>query len=151
MKRTIAFAVTLLAAQAAHAQFAVDMTLEEVRKAQGTMGVGDLAIEEIGLVTALIVCAQDGVLYVDRDSPLETERSEYGAVYRVQRKQGDKVMIEVKPGAKTKDPLASYFATSLRRALRGQCDRVGITADQRFEVISINGATSASKFLEEAK
>lgn len=153
MKRTIAiaFAIAMLAAQAAHAQFAVDMTAGEVRKALSEMAVSDLAIEETGLTTSISLCVVDGVLFVDGETPLATSRSEYVPNYRIQRKQGGKVLIEAENGPQARTSLKEFFGILIRRSLRDECERVGIPADQRFEVISINGATSASKFLEEAK
>lgn len=151
MKKIAAFLIAALAASGAQAQFAVDMSAGDVRKALSEMAVADLAIEETGLVTSMSVCVADGLLFIDGETPLATERGEYVPNYRVQRKQGNKVSIEVENGKAARMTLKEFFGGLLRRSLRDDCDRLGVPADQRFEVISINGATSASKFLEQAR
>jgi hypothetical protein len=132
---------------AASAQFAVDVTHADLRKQDGSLALEDLAIEETGLVTGARFCTDAGMLYVDRNSTLANEKTEYGMNYRVQRKQGNKVAVEASAGSKARS-LDQALATMIGTALQIRCARFELGPEQRFEVMSINGETSASALLK---
>ena len=145
-KRIFAAAAGMMVASHASAQFAMDVTPAEIRKKAGLMALDDLAIEETGIVTFIRFCNENGTLYVDRASILAEDRSEYGTTYRIQRKQGNKVVVEASAGEKAK-PVADGLLTMLGTALQIRCERFDLGPDQRFEVISINGAPSAKALI----
>lgn len=137
----------VVSATAANAQFAVDVTHADLRKQDGSLALADLAIEEAGLVTGARFCTDAGMLYVDRNATLANEKTDYGMNYRIQRKQGNKVTVEVSAGSKAK-PIDQALVTMIGTALQIRCARFELGPEQRFEVTSINGKTSASALLE---
>jgi len=134
-----------LVASEASAQFAMDMTAAEIRKKEGVMAVEDLAIEETGLVPYPGFCTHNGELYVARKAILATEVTVYGLNYRLQRKQGNEIVVEIKNGEKG-DPLGQSIIRSMRSA-EDSCDDNNYSEDQLFKVRSVNGAKSATELI----
>lgn len=142
--RSLLSAVVMLTlAGTANAQFLIDQTPKDLRKAVGKMAIEDLAIEETGLIVASEFCTDNDGLSVVKSAALASEKTNYGLNFRVTRKQGDTVTLEVAPGAEVK----SFRTTLLEMILRLQhvrCETFGISTDQRFVIQSINGYTRLS-------
>jgi hypothetical protein len=143
MKLLTVFAL-VLGATTANAQFKLDQSEKEVRKAQDVMALDDLAIEETGLLTFVTFCRVENTLFLPRSSLLQPSPSSFGVNYRITRKQNNSVVIEAKPGDKV-DNFRKSMLAALSNALQHSCDTFGVGPDKRFEVTSINGATSLTE------
>ena len=148
MLKTTAISIYMLMATAAFSQFAVDASLQDIRKASGVIALQDLAVGEVGLVSYLSGCAMDGKLYISNLQPVIESISNYGLGFRVKRLQGNRVEIIAEVGEKA---ATKPITLALTLAGDGAIKKCAETpTDRLFAVMTINGAPSATDLIKKA-
>lgn len=147
MVRTIVFTVALLSAGPAVAEFKIDVTPEQVRRATNAYQLIDLAVGERGVISYPGFCYRDDVLHLHGEARLLSERSDYGVNWIATRQPGGYVSLEVVMGSKSQDTPNSMILTVLA-GLR-DCGFVSVDPAKLIPVGDINGLTSSSSALEQ--
>jgi len=138
--------VLVLSTTNASAQFAFDMSADELRAATGKLAVGDLSVGEVGIAYPTF-CTKDGVLFGSSQDQLSESASDYGVNFRIKREPGSALSIQA-----TKGSLATQF---VREAVLLKL--TGIAPCQFYEssglgtpflqITSINGLTKLTDII----
>ncbi|MCR5941844.1 hypothetical protein FG152_13570 [Ochrobactrum sp. XJ1] len=145
MKR-LAFIAATLFAGTAHADFVMDKTALELRKAIKKPAIADLAIGETGIKNQPWFCVKDGRLYLFSGMALDETPSTYGLAARIKRLPDGAVSVQI-PSAPKGDTVEGAIASALNDAYVGTCEAKAMLGGELLEVSDINGKSKASDFL----
>lgn len=131
------------AAATALADFDIERDAADLRRMSGQHVLADLAVGDVGLLAFAPLCRDGRALYVWAMRPLNKEIYREG--FKVRREPDRRVSLAVQQDKSSKMTVKQFLVDALGGA--PECSLSEPYGPERFQVISIDGATSLSDIL----
>lgn len=136
----------LLVPSVAFAEFSSDVTPEYIRKLNGDILFSELAVGESAFL-GFPFCWVDSKLYVDGESIIDENPSEFSLNFKVTRLPQGKVSADIVFGQKYDKKRLIENITGILRIDR-TCERRGRSASALFVVDTISGTKTSRELIE---
>lgn len=144
------WAALMLSSQIAmSADFQLNVSAADIRKAENKYVLSDLGVGEKGILDLARLCADGDILKVNGLTSLSSTRNDWGIIWIATRLPGGSVSIELSPAPETKQTVRDELVQQLSRLV--DCRLYPIESADMLAVDSINGMSSSAEILSMPK
>lgn len=138
----VAAMVNLGITGAAHADFRLEMSGQEIREALGRRAIEDLNVGETAGVPSINTCSQDGSLFLHTMTGLTENVPGQTSRYMVTRQPDRRISVQIVAGDGGPEATRQMLIAVVAGGHLRNCKIASMSDDQLFRLTTINGLAS---------